>query len=135
MSPGELIAERSRAFTRGDFGFIYDSFHSSSNFRRHFSDRGEYLRLGRSSLGQDFEIISCRILAEEVEQAEAQVLFLMQMRAQGQVQRYAERAWLRVEKGGWRYHRGQKLTGDELPEDPATLRFTDFIDLDPETIF
>jgi SEC-C motif-containing protein len=135
MSPAELIAARCRAFTRGDFGFIYDSFHSASNFRRHFSDRGEYQRHGRSVLSQDFEIVSWRILAEKVEPAESQVLFLVEMRSQGQVGHYAERAWLRFEGDGWRYHRGQKLSGDELPEDPTTLCFTDFAGLDPATIF
>ena len=48
-SPSELIIARSEAFARGDFGFIFDTYHSESNFRRQFPDRDEYLEFGKAS--------------------------------------------------------------------------------------
>ena len=134
-TPSELILGRSQAFTRGDFGFIYDSYHSGSNFRRTFCEREEYLQLGQDSLGQDYQILSCQILAEAVDAHEARVIFLMEMEVQGCVQRYAELAWLQRENNAWRYHRGQKITAEELPENPESLNFADFAKLDPATIF
>jgi SEC-C motif-containing protein len=134
-TPAELIAARSAAFARGDFGFIYDSYHSESNFRRQFALREEYLTFGRGSLGQDYRIVSCQILLEHVAPCESQVVFLMEMKVHGKLQRYAELAWLRRENAAWRYHRGQKMTAEELPENPQELSFADFARLDPATIF
>lgn len=134
-TPSELILARSQAFTRGDFGFIYDTYHSASNFRRQFFERDEYLHFGQANLGQDYQIVSCQILAESLDEHESKVIFLMEMKFQGTVQRYAELAWLQREDNAWRYHRGQKITADELPENPETLDFAAFAKLDPATIF
>ena len=134
-SPAELIAARSEAFTRADFGFIYDSYHSASNFRRQFATRDEYLAFGRESLGRDYRIVSCHILAEKVEEHESQVVFLMEMNVHGKLQRYAELAWLRLENAAWHYHRGQKMSAEEFPADPLSLTISDFARLDPATIF
>lgn len=135
MTPSELIRQRVDAFVHGDFGFIYDSYHSDSNFRRQFPVREAYLELGQRSLSQDFEVDGCRILIEKVDDGIAQVIFVMDMRTHGHPQRYAERAWLEVEAGCWRYHHSQKITHDELPPDPQSLTFEDFEKLDPATIF
>jgi SEC-C motif-containing protein len=134
-SPSELIVARSEAFACGDFGFIYDTFHSESNFRRQFSDRDDYLGFGKASLGADYEIIRCLILQEQESEDEGQVIFLMEMKVQGAVQQFVELAWLHREENAWRYHRGQKVPQDELPEDPQSLTFTDFAKRDPSTIF
>ena len=101
-TPPELILARSQAFSRGDFGFIYDSYHSESNFRRQFTERDEYLEFGKASLGQDYQITSCQVLDEKIDAHESQVIFLMEMKAQGNVQQYAELAWLQHENGAWR---------------------------------
>ena len=134
-TPSELILERSAAFTRGDFGFVFDSYHSESNFRRQFFEREEYLDYGQSSLAGEYQIDSCQILAEEVKADVAQVIFLVQMKVRGAAFRYAELAWLVREDAGWRYHRGQKINDEDLPEAPHLLTFSDFAKLDPETIF
>jgi SEC-C motif-containing protein len=134
-SPSDLIIARSEAFARGDFGFIFDTYHSESNFRRQFSDRDEYLEFGKASLGADYEITRCQILQEQESADEGQVIFLMEMKVQGAVQQYVELAWLHREEKSWRYHRGQKLTQDEFPEEPHSLSFDDFAKLDPSTIF
>jgi hypothetical protein len=63
------------------------------------------------------------------------VIYLMEMNFQGNLQRYAELAWLQRENHAWRYHRGQKITDEELPEAPESLGFADFAKLDPATIF
>lgn len=134
-TPGELILARSQAFCHGDFGYIYDSYHSESNFRQQFVAREEYLLFGKDSLGQDFQILRCQVLAEKISAREAQVVFLMEMKVHGRSQLYGELAWLRREDHAWRYHRGQKMTEDELPEDPSALSFADFAKLDPAVIF
>lgn len=134
-SPAALIVRRSEAFTRGDFGFIYDSYHSDSNFRRQFTSREEYLAFGRDSLVQDYRIVSCQILVEQEDSSESQVVFLMEIKAHGKLQRYAELAWLRLENAAWRYHRGQKMMSEEFSGDPQNLSLTDFARLDPTTIF
>jgi SEC-C motif-containing protein len=133
--PARLILERSHAFGRGDFGFIYDSYHSQSNFRRQFEARDNYIAYGRETLSGDYRIRGCRILAEEVDEREARVIFLLEMILEGTAVRYAELAWLLREEGRWCYHRGQKITNDELPETPEDLSFADFAHLDPSTIF
>ncbi len=134
-TPPELILARSDAFSRGDFGFIFDSYHSESNFRRQFVERNEYIEVGSTSLGQDFQITHCQVLQHLEEGDEAQVIFLMEMKAHGTVQRFAELAWLRQENDTWRYHRGLKIANDELPENPLALSFEDFSKLDQSTIF
>jgi SEC-C motif-containing protein len=134
-SPSELIVARSEAFVRGDFGFIFDTYHSESNFRRQFTDRDDYLEFGKACLGADYEITRCQILQEQESADEGQVIFLIEMKVQGAVQRFVELAWLLRENKAWRYHRGQKVTQDEFPEDPQSLSFADFAKRDPATIF
>lgn len=134
-TPSELITARSEAFSRGDFGFIFDSYHSESNFRRQFVERNEYVEIGSTSLGQDFQITHCQVLQDREEGDEAQVIFLMEMKAHGIVQRFAELAWLRQENDVWRYHRGLKISNEELPKDPLSLSFEHFAKLDQSTIF
>ena len=82
-TPAELILARSQAFCNGNFGFIYDSYHSASNFRRQFDAREEYLQFGKASLGQDYQILRCQVLAEKVCDDEAQVVFLMEVKVLG----------------------------------------------------
>jgi SEC-C motif-containing protein len=134
-TPPQLILARSEAFSRGDFGFIFDSYHSESNFRRQFAARDEYLEFGTTSLGQDYQITSCQILQHQENNLEAQVIFLLEMKVHGAVQRFAELVWLRRERDAWLYHRGQKIANEELPENPRSLCIADFARLDPSTIF
>lgn len=134
-TPADLILARNRAFVNGDFGLVYDSYHSESNFRRQFESRDEYIQLGQTSLSQDFKIVDCQILEELVAGSQAQVIFLMKMQAQGQLQSYAELSWMELEGGAWRYMRGLKMTQEELPENPEKLSLADFAKLDHSTIF
>ena len=134
-SPAELILARSEAFSRGDFGFIFDTYHSESNFRRQFVERDDYLEFGRSSLGQDYQIICCEVLQHQQNDDEAQVVFLMEMKVHGAAQCFAELAWLRQENNAWCYHRGLKISNEELPESPQSLSFADFAKLDQSTVF
>ena len=134
-SPAELIMARSQAFGRGDFGFIHDSYHPESNFRRQFPDRAEYCRYGMDNLRPDYRIIDCRVLDEDCGDEESRVVFLMRMDVQGATVCFAELAWLRKVGREWRYHRGQKMTSSELPDEPENLSFGDFSDLDPDTVY
>jgi SEC-C motif-containing protein len=134
-SPSELTIARSEAFTRGDFGFIFDTYHSESNFRRQFVERDDYLEFGKATLGQDYQISSCQVLECREGDDEAQVIFLMEMKVHGVVQRFAELTWLHKENGAWRYHRGLKISNEELPENPECLSFEDFARRDQSTVF
>ena len=134
-SPPELILARSEAFSRGDFGFIFDTYHSESNFRRQFLERDEYLDYGEENLGQDYQITSCQVLECQENDDEAQVIFMMEMKVHGTVQRFAELALLRQENEAWCYHRGLKISNDELPENPQSLSFADFANLDQAAVF
>lgn len=135
LSPAELILERSHAFGRGDFGFVFDSFHSGSNFRRQFATRTEYLSYAHESLGRDFRILACEVLQSDLCDEEARVIYLLEMEFAGAPQRFAELAWLRHEAGAWRYHRGLKITEEELPENPEALGFADFAKRDQGLVF
>ena len=134
-TPSELILARSEAFSRGDFGLIFDTYHSESNFRRQFVERDEYMAFGAESLGQDYKITSCQVLQHQETDEEAQVVFLLEMKFHDAVQCFAELAWLRQENDGWRYHRGLKISNEDLPESPQSLSFVDFAKLDQSTIF
>jgi SEC-C motif-containing protein len=134
-TPSELILARSQAFACGDFGFIYDSYHSESNFRRQFIERDGYLEFAQSSLGQDYQILDCKVLSEKMDDYEPQVIFLMELKFQDSVQQYAELVWLRQENDAWCYHRGLKIPNEELPESPQSLSFADFAKLDQSTVF
>ena len=126
IRPSALILSRVEAFRRCDFGFIFDSYHPASNFRRQFADRDEYVRYGWASLGKDFRIIACNILREEEDGMAARVIFLLEFELHGARQRYAELAWVEADGEGWRYRCGQKLTADEWPVPAAQLDFVHF---------
>ena len=134
-TPSQLILARSQAFSSGDFGFIFDSYHAESNFRRQFPDRNEYCRYGKENLATGYKIVDCRILDEDSDSDESRVVFLMLIDVRGDRQMFAELAWLKREGRAWRYHRGQKMTADELPDDLDSLTIEDFTALDPGTIF
>lgn len=135
MRPSDLIFARNEAFSRGDFGFIYDSYHPESNFCRQFRDRDEYIHLGKTALAQEYQISRCQTIAEKIIGDEAQVIFLMSMVVQGVLRKYAELAWFVREEDRWYYLRGLKMTADDLPENPESLDFEDFERLDQDTIF
>ena len=134
-TPSELILARSRAFSAGDFGFIHESYHTESNFRRQFPDRDEYCRFGEKNLGPGYKILACRVLDESLDSEESRVVFLMQMDVQGDLLWFAELVWLKKEDQAWRYHRGLKMTASELPAEPETLTICDFDNLEPNTIY
>lgn len=134
-TPSQLILARSQAFSSGDFGFIFDSYHAESNFRRQFPDRNEYCRYGEEHLAPGYNIVDCRILDEDFDSDESRVVFLMRVDVQGDRQVFAELAWLKKEGRTWRYHRGQKMTAGELPDEPESLTIGDFSRLDPMTVF
>lgn len=125
-SPSQLILSRVEAFRRCDFGFIYDSCHPDSNFRRQFPDRDEYIRHGWANLGKEFRILACAIIREETGDGRARVIFSLEFEMHGTRQLYAELAWLEDSGAGWLYRCGQKLTPDEFPVPVARLDFCHF---------
>ena len=134
-SPAQLILERAAAFRRCDFGFIFDSYHPDSNFRRQFVDREEYVRYGWANLGKEFRVLECTIVREEAGEKSARVIFAMEFEFHGERQRYAELAWLEVSGGRWLYRCGQKLTADELPVPAGELEFRHFEEVPDKVLY
>ncbi len=134
-SPSQLILARVDAFKRCDFGFIFDSYHPESNFRRQFADREEYIRYGWANLGKEFRILKCLVVREEGGDVSARVIFVMEFELHGARQSYAELAWLENAGSGWLYRCGQKLTADELPVAPPRLEFRHFDEAPNKVIY
>jgi SEC-C motif-containing protein len=126
ISPSQLILARVDAFRRCDFGFIFDSYHPASNFRRQFPDRDEYIRYGWANLGKEFRILACRVVREEIAGNTARLIFRLEFELHGVRQRYAELAWLEEAGESWRYRCGQKLEADAWPVPAAQLDFVHF---------
>jgi SEC-C motif-containing protein len=124
--PSHLILARVEAFRRCDFGFIFDSYHQDSNFRRQFRDRDAYIRYGWANLGKDFRIVACSILREEFAGTTARVIYLLEFELHGVRQRYAELVWLEDAGMGWRFRAGQKMTPEEWPVPVGHLDFNHF---------
>jgi SEC-C motif-containing protein len=126
LSPAELVQARGRAFSAGDFGFIYDSYHADSNFRSQFPDRKAYLAAGKNSLGRDFRIDQCRVLKEKIDGGEARVIFYLDTRYRGQREETFELSLFLLTDGGWRYHSSQKLSRDEFTGPVDEIDWADF---------
>lgn len=134
LTPGELVRARGRAFAERDFGFIFDTYHPDSNFRRQFPDRAAYIRYGRSSLAEEFQIRECRILKKNVEGDEARVLFYLDTLFRGERSEVLELSLFRQTAEGWRYYSSQKLERSEFPGEIDEIDWEDF-DRGGERIF
>jgi SEC-C motif-containing protein len=126
LSPSQLILARSRAFTEGDFGRVYDSYHPDSNFCRQFPDRQAYLEYARTALAADFIIDECRILREKIDRDQARVIFYMDIRFRGRRVETFELALLLMTGEGWRCHSSQKLSRDEFAGEIDAIGWEDF---------
>jgi SEC-C motif-containing protein len=135
LSPSQLILTRSRAFTEGDFGRVYDSYHPDSNFRRQFPDRQAYFDYARSVLAADFVIQECRILHERVEGDQARVIFYLDVRFRGERIETFELALLLSTGEGWRYHSGQKLERSEFAGKIDEIDWDDFEKVKEKVLF
>ena len=109
LTPSQLVAARCAAFQRGDFGFIYDSYHPDSPFRSLYPQRQAYLRQGRGELLRDYRIDECRVLREEIGESEARVLFYLATSFQGAAAETFELSSFLATAAGWRYLSSQKL--------------------------
>lgn len=134
LAPAQVIRARIDAFARSDFALIYDSYHAESNFRRQFARRDDYLRYAREHLDGVFRIGDAQILHDDLLDGEARVITLWQVESGGETLRYAELAWLRHERGAWRYHRGQRWD-EQLPADVDVIDFNAFERLEPRIVF
>lgn len=124
--PTELIAARVAAFRRGDFGFIYDSYHPKSFFLQQFDDRSAYLAFAEEQLAGRIRIEDCRILREEIGSSAARIIFYQRIEVAGERQETFELARLYREQGVWRYHSSQKLSRNEFAGAPEQLDFVHF---------
>lgn len=126
LSPGEVMLARCRAFSEGDFGFVYDGYHQEANFLGQFPDREAYLRYGREVLARQFRILACRVLRERVAGDEARVLFYQKVRYQGEHSESLERAHLLRSEGGWLYLGGEKLDRAAIAEPLESIGWEEF---------
>lgn len=126
VPPTELIAARVEAFRRGDFGFIFDSYHPDSFFREQFPERSAYLAFAAEHLAGRIRIECCRILREELGASVARVIFYQRIQVAGEVQETFELARLYREQGRWFYHSSQKLSREEFAGAPEQLDFIHF---------
>lgn len=109
LTPAQLVHARCAAFQRGDFGFIYDSYHPDSPFRGLYPQRLAYLRQGQGELLRDYRIRQCRVLREEVGVHQARVLFYLATTYQGTSGETFELSRFTLTAEGWRYHSSLKL--------------------------
>lgn len=114
LTPAQLVNARCAAFQRGDFGFIYDSYHPDSPFRGLYPERQSYLRQGQGELMRDYRITECRVLKEEIGESEARVLFYLATTYQGTAGETFELSSFLTTASGWRYLSSQKLERDEF---------------------
>jgi SEC-C motif-containing protein len=113
LTPAELVEARRQAFAKGDFGFIYDSYHPQSPFRGHFPNRRGYLIYAHRELRGSFQILDCRVLREElVSEGEARVLFYLDVRHDGERLESIELSRFLKSEGEWLYHSGLKMARD-----------------------
>lgn len=122
LSPAEIVEARRRAFDTEDFGFIYDSYHPDSPFRQHFPDRRAYLAYAQTDLRGSFAIQDCRILRqEELSASEAQVLFYLDIRHNGERLETVELSRFTKHCGAWLYHSGCKVSCSDLSGPPEAI--------------
>ncbi|MBW2505204.1 MAG: hypothetical protein JRE16_11645 [Deltaproteobacteria bacterium] len=134
-SPQELVLGRIDALCRADYGLIFDTYHCSSNFRKQFTDRAEYIQYGLTTLKQDFQVVHGEIIDETRQGRNARVVFLMKTVHNGQIQIYAELATCVSENGRWYHLSGQRMEQDQLPENPKHLTIQDFDRLEMKIVF
>jgi SEC-C motif-containing protein len=114
LTPAQLVQARCTAFQRGDFGFIYDSYHPDSPFRSLYPQRQAYLRQGQGELLRDYRIDECRVLREEIGGSQARVLFYLVTSFQGAAAETFELSSFLPTAAGWRYLSSQKLERQEF---------------------
>ncbi|MCD6527802.1 MAG: SEC-C domain-containing protein [Desulfuromonas sp.] len=131
LSPSELVEARASAFLRNDFGFIYDTFHPDSSFRKQFPVRDEYLEYGRSTLTDDYRIEDCRVLQEKIDGhmdgTGAQVLFYLRVHYQGQLLEYFELSEFQQINDRWYYLQSHKLERQEFDGKLDDITFEDVL--------
>ncbi|GAB4164010.1 MAG: hypothetical protein Tsb0017_00600 [Geothermobacteraceae bacterium] len=101
--PETLLRQRIDAFRRGEFGFIYDSYHSEAPFLRQFPDREDYLSYAREEIAGRITIERFRLLRSRSSGDRAELIFHQLLRGEGGYQESFEMAVLLREGGLWRY--------------------------------
>ena len=125
-SPSEIILARCKAFSEGDFAFIYDTYHPDSFFRRLYPDRDAYLSFGHSVLAHDFRIRECRILREEISGEGARVIYYLDAVFQGRRLESFELCRLLRQGEGWLYRATQKMEREEFAGEIGEIGWDDF---------
>lgn len=116
LSPAQLVEARRQAFDRGDFEFIYDSYHCESPFRVHFPERAAYLSYACQQLCDRYRIVDCRILGEDRPSTdESRVLFYLDMYSGNEQHESLELSRFLLTTDGWRYHSGHKIDRRQCP--------------------
>lgn len=125
-SPADLVTARLEAFAHGNFAFIYDSYHPDSFFRQQFPDRTAYIAYAQATLAAEFEIVENRVLKGRRTGSDAEIIFYLVTRFQGERQESFELARLLQTDDGWRYHSSQKLCRAEFRGAIGEIDWSDF---------
>ncbi len=124
--PETLVRQRIDALHRGAFGFIYDSYHPDSPFRRHFPEREDYLAFARQEIAGRIHIERFRLLRSRKTQERAELIVHQLVRAGGGFQESFERVVLLRHKGHWRYLGSSRLDRSQYHGRIEDLDFEDF---------
>ncbi len=124
--PEALLRQRVAAFRRGDFGFIYDSYHPEAPFRQQFPDREDYLRFAGEEIAPRVRIARFRILKTRRQQGKAEVIFHQLLFSSAGAQESFELALLEMVDDCWCYWGSQRLDRAGFRGRPEDLDFADF---------
>ncbi len=127
LKPAQILALRVEAFSRGDFGTIYDTYHPDSFFREQFPDRVDYMQFGWAHLRRDFRIQYCEPLRRrQISSEEVHLIFHQIVKTAGQEVETLEMARFYLTSAGWRYHSSQKMEREEFSGSVEDIDFPVF---------
>lgn len=124
--PEALVRQRVAALQRGEFGLVYDSYHSDSPFRRQFPDRDEYIAFARKEIAGRIRIERFRVLRRRCAGEKCELIFHQLVRSESGFQESFELALLLREDGRWRYLGSSRLDRSLYRGAVEQLDFADF---------
>lgn len=134
-TPSALILARAAASRSGDFGFIFDSYHADSNFRRQFPLRQDYLDFAHEVLDGEIVLRECRVLHERFDGEEAAVLFYQRVEAHGVMSETLELAWLKRGEQGWSFDCSERLDRSAIERPLEEIEWDDFARAAEKVVF
>ncbi|MEA3545019.1 MAG: hypothetical protein U9R69_07350 [Thermodesulfobacteriota bacterium] len=126
MTIQQLLENRFSALSRGDYGMVYDSYHTDAPFLQQFDDRNNYIDFAREQLGFVVMIDWLCPRQRTVTDDQVEVVLVMEIAVENSTQFFYELALLIETQAGWRYHSAQKLGADDYSDSPQQIDFHHF---------